>query len=222
MQFTNVIYKTREDLPSVIPVFPVLGMLLLPGGTLSINIFETFCVTMVDSVLAGNRLVGLIQPEICNLHVKAQEQYLSQIGCIGRITAFAETGDGGYIITLTGICRFRLLEEAYQLNPWRCFYIAPFVADLEAEEDSGVDRVALLKVFRNYLLANNLDADWESVEKASNVGLVNSLSMMSVFSAAEKQALLEAPDFRTRARILIAIMQITLAHNSYGYKKYLQ
>jgi Lon protease-like protein len=137
---------------------------------------------------------------------------LSQIGCLGRITSFSETGDGRYIVSLTGVCRFRLIEEVSTGNPYRTFKHAPFMADLSSEDDDeAVDRANLLRVFRDFLDANQLDADWDSVERAGNRMLVNSLSMMSPFGPAEKQALLEAPDLRSRAETLIAITEIVLA-----------
>ncbi|WP_181577726.1 LON peptidase substrate-binding domain-containing protein [Candidatus Liberibacter asiaticus] len=210
MKIGNTIYKNREDLPCLLPIFPLLGMLLLPGSRFSFSVFERRYIAMFDSVLAGDRLIGLVQPAISGFLANS-DNGLSQIGCIGRITSFVETDDGHYIMTVIGVCRFRLLEEAYQLNSWRCFYIAPFISDLAGNDNDGVDRVALLEVFRNYLSVNNLDADWESIEEASNEILVNSLAMLSPFSEEEKQALLEAPDFRARAQTLIAIMKIVLA-----------
>ncbi|MBA5723923.1 LON peptidase substrate-binding domain-containing protein [Candidatus Liberibacter sp.] len=221
MKIGNMTYKTREDLPELIPVFPLSDMFLLPGSRSSFSVSERRYVAMFDVVLSGNRLIGLVQPAL-NGAFSEDNQGLSQIGCIGRITSFVETDDGNYIVTLAGICRFRLLEEAYRLNSWRWFYIATFVSDLVVDENEGVDRIALLEVFRKYLLINNLEADWDSIEKASNKVLVNSLAMMSFFSEAEKQALLEAPDFRARTQTLIAIMQIELSPDFYHCRNRLQ
>jgi Lon protease-like protein len=137
---------------------------------------------------------------------------LSNVGCVGRITSFAETGDGRYIISVSGVCRFRLLEEVGGDHPYRTIRFAPFMADLSEEDgEAAVDRRELLRVFRAYLDANKLEVDWESVERAGNRTLVNSLSMMSPFGPAEKQALLEAPDLKSRADTLIAITEILLA-----------
>lgn len=215
MKIGNTIYKNREDLPCLVPIFPLLGMLLLPGSRFSFSVFECRYIAMFDSILAGDRLVGLVQPALSDPS-KNDDKCLSKIGCIGRITSFVETDDGHYIVTLTGVCRFRLLEETYQLNPWRCFYIAPFVADLISEGNDGVDRVALLEVFHNYLLASNLDVDWDSIEKASSEVLVNSLAMLSPFSDLERQALLEAPDFKSRSQILIDIMKTIVVPDVYN------
>lgn len=209
MHVGNARYLKQDDLPETIPVFPLSGALLLPGGQLPLNIFEPRYLMMIDDALAGNRLVGMMQPSFSE---QAQSE-LCQVGCLGRITSFAETGDGRYMATLTGICRFRLVNEGtVTTKPYRSFRIAPFIADLSSDqEEESIDRPALLATFRAYLDANKLDADWESIERASNVTLVNSLSMMSPFGPGEKQALLEAPDLKTRAETLIAITEIVLA-----------
>ncbi|WP_105425803.1 LON peptidase substrate-binding domain-containing protein [Neorhizobium tomejilense] len=216
MHVGNARYLKREDLPETVPVFPLTGALLLPGGQLPLNIFEPRYLAMFDAALAGNRLIGIVQPSLLESGeaVEGPRAPLSTVGCIGRITSFAETGDGRYITSISGICRFRLIEEVGQGHPYRTFKIAPMMTDLSTEDDEGtVDRVELLRVFRAYLDANKLEADWESVERAGNRTLVNSLSMMSPFGPAEKQALLEAPDLRTRAETLIAITEILLARD---------
>ncbi|KGD87448.1 LON peptidase substrate-binding domain-containing protein [Rhizobium sp. YS-1r] len=214
MHVGNARYVKREDLPGTVPVFPLTGALLLPGGQLPLNIFEPRYLAMFDAALASDRLVGIVQPSLLETGDPAESPRpaLSSVGCIGRITSFAETGDGRYITSISGVCRFRLLEEVGEGHPYRTFKIAPFMTDLSAEDDeSTVDRGELLRVFRAYLDANKLEADWESVERAGNRTLVNSLSMMSPFGPAEKQALLEAPDLKTRAETLIAITEIFLA-----------
>lgn len=213
MHVGNARYVKREDLPESVPVFPLTGALLLPGGQLPLNIFEPRYLSLFDAALAGNRLIGIVQPSLIELEETGHPRPpLSGIGCIGRITSFAETGDGRYITSLSGICRFRLIEEVGGGHPYRMFKTAPFMADLSSDDDEAmVDRAELLRVFRAYLDANKLEADWESVELAGNRTLVNSFSMMSPFGPAEKQALLEAPDLKTRAETLIAITEIMLA-----------
>jgi Lon protease-like protein len=149
------------------------------------------------------------------IYILPERPALCQVGCIGRITSLTETGDGRYITSLGGVCRFRLLDEVSSTKPYRSFRIAPFMADLKGgpEEEATVDRAGLLAAFRAYLDANKLEADWESVERASNLTLVNSLSMMSPFGPAEKQALLEAPDLKSRTETLVAITEIVLARS---------
>lgn len=212
MHVGNARYLKLEDLPEKVPVFPLTGALLLPGGQLPLNIFEPRYLAMFDAAISGNRLIGIVQPAMGEHEgEEGVRSALSHIGCIGRITSFGESGDGRYITSLSGICRFRLIEEVGDGHPFRSFKISPFLSDLTDEDEASVDREALLRVFRAYLDANKLEADWESVERAGNRTLVNSLSMMSPFGPAEKQALLEAPDLKSRADTLIAITEILLA-----------
>jgi Lon protease-like protein len=212
LQAGNARYRTAKDLPGTVPVFPLSGALLLPGGRMPLNIFEPRYLEMIDHALAHNRLIGLIQPRLDGAMRSDGEPELCEVGCLGRVTSFAETGDGRYLVSLQGVCRFRVAEEQVTKTPFRQCRITSFVADLDAEAGAAnVDRPALLKAFRAYLKANDLDADWESVSRAENAMLVNALSMMAPYGPAEKQALLEAPDLKTRAETLIAITEIALA-----------
>ncbi|MBP1851937.1 LON peptidase substrate-binding domain-containing protein [Rhizobium halophytocola] len=214
MQVGNARYLKADDVPKTLPVFPLSGALLLPGGQLPLNIFEPRYLAMFDKAIASHRLIGLIQPSLSETDGASARPALCTVGCIGRITAFSESGDGRYIVSLTGVCRFRVREETTGHEPYRSFQVVPFVSDFSChEEEETVDRQALLAAFRTYLDANKLEADWESVERASNLTLVNSLSMMSPFEPAEKQALLEAPDLKTRAETLIAITEIVVARH---------
>ncbi len=210
MQVGNARYLKPKDIPDVIPVFPLTGVLLLPGSQLPLNIFEPRYLAMFDDALCGNRLIGMVQPSLTD-H-REDSQALCQVGCVGRITSFAEMEDGRYITSLTGICRFRLFDEMHPVKGYRTFKITPFAGDLsESEDEAQVDREALLAAFKAYLDTNKLEADWESVERAGNTTLVNSMAMMLPYGPAEKQALLEAPDLKTRADTLIAITEIVLA-----------
>ncbi len=209
MQVGNARYLKQEDIPTAIPVFPLTGALLLPGGQLPLNIFEPRYLMMFDDAMASNRIIGMVQPAFGE---KGAAGEVCEVGCAGRITAIAETGDGRYMVTLSGICRFRVIRESHAGKPYRTFEIAPFLSDLQtAAEEETIDRQSLLAAFKAYLESNKLEADWESVERASNITLVTSLSMMSPFGPAEKQALLEAPDMKTRAETLVAITEIVLA-----------
>ncbi|MCU0832746.1 MAG: LON peptidase substrate-binding domain-containing protein [Rhizobiaceae bacterium] len=227
MQVGNALYREASDFPDVVPVFPLAGALLLPGGQMPLNIFEPRYLAMFDAAMASDRLVGMVQPRSETLVKPLRkpdadashdtEPQLCDVGGLGRIVSFNETGDGRYIVTLAGICRFRVLDEVQTLEPFRRARIAPFLADLhEAEENDSVDRDALLRTFKAYLEANQMDADWDSVRRANNHTLVNALSMMSPFGPAEKQALLEAPDLKMRAETLIAITEVTLAREADG------
>ena len=217
-------FKAASDLPSVLAVFPLAGALLLPRGHMPLNIFEPRYLAMIDDALRAQRLIGMIQPE-GESEDKPGVPRLYSVGCIGRITQFAETGDGRYLVQLTGVSRFRILSEEAVATPYRqCRITAePFAVDFtpRAGEDA-VDRATLIKVLRAYLIANNLQADWEAIEQAPNEALVNALSMMSPFDAREKQALLEAGSLKDRAEILVAITEIELAKGSSGSDSPLQ
>ncbi|MDN2567402.1 LON peptidase substrate-binding domain-containing protein [Aquibium sp. A9E412] len=212
MRAGNALYRCPSDVADVIPVFPLSAALLLPGGRLPLNVFEPRYVAMTDSALAGSRLIGMIQPRLDGAARADGEPELCAVGCAGRLTSLTETGDGRYLIALQGVCRFRVVEEVDESTPFRQCRIAPFAEDLEGDAGAGeVNRGALLKAFRAYLDAHELEADWESVRRAENGPLVNALSMMAPYGAAEKQALLEAPDLKTRAETLIAITEMVVA-----------
>lgn len=224
MRAGNARYRTAEDFPDVMPVFPLAGALLLPGSQLPLNIFEPRYLAMIDHALGSDRTICMVQPAQAGPDPYADAPSLLQVGCIGRITAFSETGDGRYLISLAGICRGRLIEEApRRIAPFRSFRLAPFLTDLSvAEEENDVDRDTLMGVFRAYLDSNHLEADWESIERAGNLALVNSLCMMSPFGAPEKQALLEADSLKTRSAALITMLQMLLARSAGGGTSTLQ
>jgi uncharacterized protein len=211
---TNAVYRGAADLPGTIPVFPLPGALLLPRGQMPLNIFEPRYLEMIDDSLRdGHRLIGIIQPDTTQTGTEDKPS-LFKVGCVGRITQLAETGDGRYLIQLTGVARFRIeteLDVATGYRQCRVTY-APFADDFIARKgEEAVDRKALLGALSAFLKANDLKADWEGIEKAPNEALVNALAMMSPYGPAEKQALLEAPDLKTRAEILVAVTEIELA-----------
>ena len=209
-------YVRAADLPQVIPVFPLDGVLLLPRGQLPLNIFEPRYLNMVDDAMAGDRIIGMIQPSGGPRRLPA----LAPVGCAGRITSFAETSDGRYLITLTGCSRFRVQGELPVQTPYRQVraQFAPFEADLTAPPagEGGLDRENLLEALRAYLTTRGLDIDWETAETAPPEALINSLSMALPFDPPEKQALLEAPDLDGRAVVLTALMRIGAAGDGEG------
>jgi Lon protease-like protein len=221
----NVSYHGPGDVADVIPVFPLAGALLLPRGQMPLNIFEPRYLAMIDDALrSGIRLIGMIQPD--QAHGGTEDRpNLYRVGCVGRITQIAESGDGRYLLQLTGVSRFRIEEELAVTTPYRQCRVSykPFASDFEARHgENEVDRESLLHALSDFLKANNLKADWQGIENAPNEALVNALAMMSPYSAAEKQALLEAPDLKTRAEILIAVTEIELAKKSTGGESPLQ
>jgi len=208
-------YVRAVDLPQVIPVFPLPGAILLPRGQLPLNIFEPRYLNMIDDAMAGDRIVGMIQPQ-----GSQSLPGLSPVGCAGRITSFAETSDGRYLITLTGCARFRLAAELPTQTPYRQIRadFAPFEADLAAPpvDDVGLDRETLLDALRAYLETRGLDIDWDTAETAPPEALINSLSMALPFEPAEKQALLEAPSLTDRSDVLTALLTIDAADDGEG------
>ena len=210
----NAQYRGPIDLPEVIPVFPLPGALLLPRGQMPLNIFEPRYLAMVDDAFRdGHRMIGMIQPDAAHSQ-NDDRPALFRVGCAGRITQLAESGDGRYLLELTGVSRFKVVEELEVLTAYRqCkvdffTFVDDFTARMGEEE---VDREALLTVLADFLKANNLKVDWEGVESAPNEALVNALAMMSPYGPAEKQAMLEAPDLKTRAEILVAVTEMDLA-----------
>ncbi len=210
----NANYRGPIDLPPVLSVFPLPGALLLPRGQMPLNIFEPRYIAMIDDALRdGHRLIGMIQPDSTKGGT-ASKPALYKIGCAGRITQLAESGDGRYLLELTGVARFRVEEELKVLTLYRQCRVsfAPFADDFIARKgEDAIDRPALVSALRDFLKANNLSADWDGIKNAPNEALVNALAMMSPYGPAEKQALLEAPDLKTRAEILVAVTEIELA-----------
>ena len=213
----NAQYRGPIDLPETIPVFPLPGALLLPRGQMPLNIFEPRYLAMIDDCLRdGHRLIGMIQPDPTR-NPAADKPKLFKVGCVGRITQLAESGDGRYLLELTGVARFQIVEELDVATDYRQCRVtyAPFAGDFVPRKgEEEVDRSAVLAALSGFLKANNLQADWDGIEKAPNEALVNALSMMSPYGTPEKQALLEAPDLKTRAEILVAITEIELAKNN--------
>jgi Lon protease-like protein len=216
----NAAYKGPDDLPGVIAIFPLPGALLLPRGQMPLNIFEPRYLAMIDDAFkSGLRLIGMIQPDPTHPGPDPAKPALFSVGCVGRISQLAESGDGRYLIQLTGIARFRVEQELSVGTPYRQCQVTyqPFIDDFVARKgEDEVDRKALLRTLSDFLKANNLKADWDGIENAPNEALVNALAMMSPYGPAEKQALLEAPDLKNRAEILVAVTEIELAKDKNG------
>jgi Lon protease-like protein len=212
----NAVYRGPADLPETVPVFPLSGALLLPRGQMPLNIFEPRYLEMVDDSLRdGRRLIGMIQPDPAHPGTEDRPS-LYRIGCVGRVTQFAETGDARYLLQLTGVARFRIVEELKVATAYRQCRVdfTSFIDDFVARKGEDlVDREAVLEALTAFLKANKLKADWQGIENAPNEALVNALAMMSPYDPAEKQAMLEAPDLKTRAEILVAVTEIALAKN---------
>jgi hypothetical protein len=203
-------YRKVSDLPALIPVFPLDGALLLPGCQLPLQIFEPRYLNMIDDAMSGARLIGMVQ----TTGGERAKPDLADVGCVGRITAYSETGDGRYMITLTGVCRFAVGDEMAMTAPYRQVRpdFARFAADLDEDETPlALTRGPFLDTLRRYLDHKGLDVDWDAARQAPTVALVNSLAMGLPFDAPEKQALIEAPTIVERAQVLATLLEIDAA-----------
>lgn len=199
------------DLPGTIAVFPLPGALLLPRSRLPLHIFEPRYLAMLDdSLKTTGRLIGMVQP---NPLAGEDGNGLQMIGCAGRITQFSETEDHRYLITLTGVCRFRVLREVDGFHPYRRCEVSwdGFMRDLgPAEKDEALDREQFTKLLKRYFSSLELSTDWEALKDADDELLINSLSMLLDFLPEDKQALLEAPSLATRRETLITLIEYAL------------
>jgi Lon protease-like protein len=202
-------YRQTSELPQLIPVFPLGGALLLPGGELPLQIFEPRYLNMVDDAMAGDRVIGMIQTR----GGSRARPILERVGCLGRVTSYAETSDGRYLITLTGICRFDAGEELDLRMPYRQVRASyeRFAGDLARDEEVEVGpeaRGRFATALKHYLNQRELDIDWETASSAPLEALVNSLCMGLPFEPAEKQAFLEAADLPARFETLTTLLEI--------------
>lgn len=199
-------------LPAILPVFPLAGALLLPRGRLPLNIFEPRYLNMVTDALGRERIIGMIQPSETIEHPAPEEATIYQVGCVGRITAFSETEDGRFLITLTGVVRFRIAEELSGLHGYRRVRAdyGAYREDLDEDTSRLEDRAALHALVRRYFTQRDIDVDWKAVEAATDETLVTSLAMMCPFDPGEKQALLEASGTANRGDVLTTLMEMAL------------
>lgn len=214
-------YRRPADLPPRIPVFPLRGAILLPRATLPLNIFEPRYLEMLDDVMSGDRLIGIVQPAANEAADEDEEEspldasaQLRGVGCVGRVTTYQEVEDERLMITLTGVCRYDILDEAVTESAYRTMSVSydRFASDLdEGLGEEHVDRSNLLRVLRSYLDANRLEADWAAIQRASSEFLINALCVMCPYGPEEKQALLEADDLKSRADVLVALAEMELA-----------
>jgi Lon protease-like protein len=221
-------YRRPGDLPAIIPIFPLQGCILLPRSTLPLNIFEPRYLQMVNDALAGDRVVGIIQPRGAADEGESPEGKsfaLRQTGGVGRITAFTETDDGRILITLTGVARFDIASEEPSALPYRRCRVSydAYARDfIRGDGQEAVDWQRLLQTLRTYLDARKLSADWSSIERSPAELLVNTLAMISPYGPEEKQALLEALDLKQRSEVLMTLAQMDLARPEDGSGSSLQ
>jgi Lon protease-like protein len=221
-------YRKPDDLPPLIPVFPLQGCILLPRSGLPLNIFEPRYLAMFNDAVARERVIGIVQPAIPAEEGESPQGKscpLRHTGCAGRITSFNETDDGRILITLTGIARFDIIGEDASERPYRLCRVTydAYAKDfIKGHGQETVDWERLLRILRLYLDARKLSADWPSIERSPAELLVNTLSMISPYGPEEKQALLEAFDLRERSEVLMTLAQMDLAKPEDGSGSSLQ
>ena len=203
--------KTLIDLPDTLPIFPLSNVLLLPRSRLPLHVFEPRYLAMLDDALkTPQRLIGMVQPN----EVPGRSGHgLHAIGCAGRLTQFSETEDGRYMVTLSGMSRFRVQTEVDGFTPYRRCSVnwEGFDLDLgETERDAQFNRKTFMSLLSRYFAARDLATDWETMKDADDELLINSLSMMLDFAPEDKQALLEAPSLSTRRETLVTLIEYSM------------
>lgn len=217
-----------DDLPREIAVFPLTGVLLLPGGRLPLNIFEPRYLAMTrDALATGQRIIGMVQPTEptpddnrgpTSAMLRGDQPEIYRTGCAGRITSFEETEDGRYLLTLTGLIRFETMEEVAQTEAYRRVVAdySKYRDDLAGEVEAAVDRDRLLSALRAYFQRCEISANWDTIDETPNDRLITSLAMTCPFNASERQALLEAPDLAERARVMVVLLEMAVAVSTDG------
>lgn len=213
----STIIPDIQDLPETIPVFPLNGALLLPGGRLPLNIFEPRYLNMISDVLTSpSRLMGMIQSSIPNPQDDTPPSLYS-IGCVGRLSSFEETSDGRYLISLDGVIRFRVENEIDMKDGYRRVKVdySTFTDDLLVQ-DASINRDHLLKALRRFFDLKGFTADWEAIKVCESEKLVTTLSMICPLEITDKQALLEAPTTFERAEILTTMLEMQVSSIGFG------
>jgi uncharacterized protein len=206
----NPFDPTIDQLPEILPIFPLTGVLLLPRGKLPLNVFEPRYLAMTEDALSGNRMIGIIQPSDPLSRASVPPVY--PIGCAGRITSFSETDDGRYLITLTGVCRFETVRELPIVRGYRRVDVSweRFAADLEEPGPALFDRARLVEGLKTYFKIQGISANWDAIDSTPDERLVTSLAMICPFEPSEKQALLECGSLSERASMMVAIIEMSV------------
>lgn len=203
-------HPRAEDLPSEFAVFPLPGALLMPRGKLPLNIFEPRYKAMTEDALGTGRMFGMIQPDPTQKEGPTGPG-LFRVGCLGRLSSFAETDDGRFTITLTGVIRYVVRTELEERRGYRRVRgdFAPFLGDLNLEPQAiGLERDALLTALRSYFNHRGVDANWDAIKRLTDDGLVTTLAMVCPFEPVEKQALLEAGTIAQQAEMLLTLLRM--------------
>jgi uncharacterized protein len=210
--------QSIDELPQEIPIFPLAGVLLLPRARLPLQMFEPRYVAMAEDAVAGDRMIGMIQPRRQELQSPGDRPDVFETGCLGRIAEHSTTADGRHLVTLVGVCRFVVARELAGERGYRrvAADYRPFADDLNDAEAGSVDRPRFLAALRGYMEANAISADWQAIDDTSDEQLVTALAMLCPFAPSEKQALLECADLAGRARTMTALFEMVRAGGGDG------
>ena len=200
-----------DDLPGLLPVFPLPSVLLLPGGRLPLNIFEPRYISMILDSLSEQRLIGIVQTRTAIEELVADKAEVFNTGCLGRIVSFTESSDGRLLITLDGLCRFNLLDELEIRNGYRQFGVSfdKYKADME-DPEGFIERQEFGKLVKEYFDSENLNIDIGALDKIGDKKLLANLAMLCPFETPEKQALMEADNFNQMLEIMGALMKMSI------------
>lgn len=200
-----------DDLPGLLPVFPLPSVLLLPGGRLPLNIFEPRYISMILDSLSEQRLIGIVQTRTAIEELVADKAEVFNTGCLGRIVSFTESSDGRLLITLDGLCRFNLLDELEIRNGYRQFGVSfdKYKADME-DPEGFIERQEFGKLVKEYFDSENLNIDIGALDKIGDKKLLANLAMLCPFETPEKQALMEAENFNQMLEIMGALMKMSI------------
>ncbi|MEM1207437.1 MAG: LON peptidase substrate-binding domain-containing protein [Acidobacteriota bacterium] len=223
---------TSTDLPSILPIFPLTGVLLLPGGKLPLYIFEPRYCSMVGDALADHRCIGIVQPfepdpadgrgEGKGAGDGGEEQpgdspEVYPVGCVGRIEHFEQLPHGRFVLLLEGVGRFRARRELELLRGYRRVEADYGEFGVDAEDRrADLEAEPLLEALRSFGLNHRVTIELDQLEDISGLDLLNSVAMALPFAPAEKQALLEAADLKHRQELLLMLLDMGLELQSDG------
>jgi len=214
-------HPAAKDLPAEFAVFPLPGVLLLPGAKLPLNIFEPRYLAMTEDALANGRMFGMIQPDEAQAH-GPNGPALYRVGCLGRLSSFSETDDGRFLIQLTGVARFAIAEEVAMQRGYRRVRgdFAAYLADLDlAAPPLDLDRDTIMAALKDYFTRAGIGANWDSIRRIPDAELPTTLAMACPFDPVEKQALLEAATDANRASTLLALLRMGSAGPDNGPRR---
>ena len=204
----NPYMTTKSSMPDTVAIFPLSGVLLLPHGNLPLNIFEPRYIAMIDDAMSSSKLIGMIQ--------RKEDESLYHTGCVGKITEYRETTDGRYLISLTGICRFHVIEELETTCPYRI--VKPdwkeFDTDVQIPKSLGVDREKLLNMLCRYFKMHDMSCNFDKFETIPDSRLITTLAMVCPFDPSEKQAILEQICHIERAKTFMTMLEMAVEDKS--------